>query len=231
MGEVSQSPDGLIVIIAKAPRAGKVKTRLCPPLNLSQAAVLYTAFLLDTVELALKVSGVKVMVSCPTPEDADELKNILPQAVGYIIQDNPGLTGALTEGFVKGLAAGFSKVLCISSDNPTLPGEYLAQGVQSLETSDLALGPTDDGGYYLIGAKKVYPFLFNNMVWSTTTVMSETVKRAEEAALQVNVLPCWYDLDTGAELERFREELKSQEPEAGFHTRQALSTVFIETAR
>src|SRR4051812_33525751 len=124
MGEAGLSQDGLIVIIAKAPRPGKVKTRLCPPLNHNQAAVLYTAFLLDTVELSLKVSGAKVKVICPTAEDASELKNILPRAVGYIVQDTPGLTGALTEGFVKGLGAGFSRVLCISSDNPTLPGQY-----------------------------------------------------------------------------------------------------------
>ncbi len=225
MGEI-----GLIVIVAKAPRAGKVKTRLCPPLNHFQATELYTAFLLDTVDLALKVSGVKVKVVCPTAEDARELKNILPETVDYIVQDTPGLTGALTEGFVKGLAAGFSKVLCISSDNPTLPGQYLAEALQSLETNELVLGPTDDGGYYLIGAKKVYPSLLNDMIWSTETVMSETIKRADEAALQVEVLPGWYDLDTGAELERFRDELKSQESHCAFHTRQALSKVFVETS-
>ncbi len=223
MGEI-----GLIVIVAKAPRVGKVKTRLCPPLNQFQATELYTAFLLDTVELALKVSGVKVKVVCPTAEDVCELKNILPQTVDYIVQDTPGLTGALTEGFVKGLAAGFSKVLCISSDNPTLPGQYLAEALQSLETSELVLGPTEDGGYYLIGAKKAYPSLLNDMIWSAETVMSETIKRAEEGALKVEVLPGWYDLDTGAELERFREELKSQESHCAFHTRQALSKVFME---
>lgn len=229
MGEAGLIQDGLIVIIAKAPRPGKVKTRLCPPLSHYQAAVLYTAFLLDTVELALKVRGAKVKLICPTAEDASELKNFLPQTVGYFVQDIPGLTGALTEGFVKGLAAGFSKVLCISSDNPTLPGDYLDEALQSLETNEVALGPTDDGGYYLIGAKKTYPSLLNDMVWSTDTVMSETMRRAEEAGLQVQVLPGWYDLDTGVELERFREELKSQKTHSAFHTRRALSTVFVET--
>lgn len=226
MGETG--PDSLIVVVAKAPQVGKVKTRLCPPLNLFQAAALYTGFLLDTVELALKVPGVKVKAVCPTTQAAQQLRNILPEAVGYFVQDNPGLTAALTEGFEKGLAAGYTKVLCISSDNPTLPGQYLEEALRALETNELVLGPTEDGGYYLIGAKKVYPFLLNDMTWSTATVLSETLARAAQASLQVQVLPGWYDLDTIVELERFRAELDTLGNYEAAYTRQALSLVMLD---
>jgi uncharacterized protein len=226
MGEAE--PDSLIVIVAKAPQVGKVKTRLCPPLSPIQAAALYTGFLLDTVELALKVPGVKVKAVCPTTQAAQQLRGILPEAVSYIVQHKPGLTAALTEGFEAGLAAGYSKVLCISSDNPTLPVQYLKEALQALETNELALGPTEDGGYYLIGAKKVYPFLLNDMTWSTPTVLSETLNRAIQNGLQVQVLPGWYDLDTIVELERFRVELDSLGNYEAFHTRQALSSLSVE---
>lgn len=218
--------DNLIVVVAKAPQVGKVKTRLCPPLNHQQAAALYTAFLLDTIEVALKVSTVKVV--CPTPDDARQLRNILPAQIGYIIQDNSGLSAALTGGFEKGFSGGFSKVLCISSDNPTLPYLYLEEAFQALETNDLALGPADDGGYYLIGAKKVYPFLLNDMTWSTESVFGETLSRSKQAGLLVQVLPNWYDLDTGVELNRFIKELADSEKNGAFYTRQALTAVLSD---
>ncbi len=225
MVEPEPGPLGLIVVVAKAPRVGKVKTRLCPPLTPAQAATLYTGFLLDTVEVALKVPGVKVMAVCPTPQDAQQLGHILPAAVGYLVQDNPGLTAALTGGFEKGLAAGYSKVFCISSDNPTLPGNYLEEALQALDTTEVALGPTEDGGYYLIGARQVYPFLFNDMTWSTATVFEETVNRATRNGLQVKILPGWYDLDTIVDLGRFRAELSSSDGRAAPHTRQALALI------
>jgi rSAM/selenodomain-associated transferase 1 len=223
MGEIKA--EGLIVVVAKAPQVGKVKTRLCPPLNHSQAARLYTGFLLDTVELALQVPNAQVKVVCPSRQDAHELQRILPQAVSYIAQQGTGLTAALSEAFEVGLALGYSKVLCISSDNPTLPGQYLEKAFQFLENNELVLGPTEDGGYYLIGASQVYPFLFEGMTWSTDTVLAETVRRAEQAELGPRLLPGWYDLDTALELSRFVEELATAGAGAAVHTRQVLATL------
>ena len=111
----------LIVVVAKAPQVGSVKTRLCPPLTYEQAARLYTGFLLDTVAIALVMPGSAVKAVCPTDDDATELSRMLPAAVGYFVQTEPGLTPALSGSFQQGLAEGYEKVFCISSDNPTLP--------------------------------------------------------------------------------------------------------------
>lgn len=209
------------VVVAKAPQVGKVKTRLCPPLNYQQATALYTGFLLDTVAIASQVGGAEVLLVCPSPEDITILKELLPPTIGYILQSEPGLTAALTDSFQQALAKGYRKVFCISSDNPTLPVAYLEQAVQALDEAPLVFGPSEDGGYYLVGAKEVYPFLFSDMTWSVETVLRKSLLRAEQARLATQLLPLWYDLDTGQELARFIKELKPTGTEA-FYTRQAL---------
>ena len=202
-------PAAVIVVVAKAPLVGSVKTRLCPPLTYEQAARLYTGFLLDTVDIALSVPGCAVKAVCPTPQDAMQLAQLLPAEVGYFVQPGTGLTAALAGSFEQGLTGGFQKVFCISSDNPTLPASYLEEALAALDRPgiDLVLGPTADGGYYLIGAKMLYPELFSGMVWSTATVLAETLARAGKLGLQTHRLPPWYDLDTGRELARFAGEL------------------------
>lgn len=225
MGEITSK--GLIVVVAKAPQVGKVKTRLCPPLTYSQAATLYTGFLLDTVELALQVPDAHLKAVCPSSQDARELRSILPEPAGYIVQRGSGLTAALGESFEVGLALGYSKVLCISSDNPTLPVQYLEEAFQALENNELVLGPTEDGGYYLIGARQAYPFLFEEMIWSTDTVLAETIKRAKQAELSTQLLPGWYDLDKAQELNRFVAELAIAEADKAVYTRQALATLGV----
>ncbi|MBN9389131.1 MAG: TIGR04282 family arsenosugar biosynthesis glycosyltransferase [Chloroflexi bacterium] len=206
---MTASKEALIVVVAKAPQVGNVKTRLCPPLTHEQAARLYTGFLLDTIEIALGVPGCAVKAVCPTPHDAGQLAGLLPTEVGYFVQPATGLTAALSSSFEQGLTEGYKKIFCISSDNPTLPAHYLQEAVETLDRPgiDLVMGPSEDGGYYLIGAKKLYPELFADMVWSTDTVLSETLVRAEKRGLRHHRLPLWYDLDTGQELARFALEL------------------------
>lgn len=216
-----------IVVVAKAPQPGKVKTRLCPPLTHRQAATLYTGFLLDTIHTALQVPHAAVKVVCPSNQDAHALGQILPPQVEYIIQSGTGLTAALTTSFVECLEVGYRKVLCISSDNPTLPLSYLTQALEKLDEVEVVLGPTEDGGYYLVGAKTVYPILFQDMVWSTSSVLTETLERATNAHLQTQLLPLWYDLDTNQELERFIKELP-QAQDGGKYTSQALHSAGIK---
>lgn len=221
MGEVRQ---GAIVVVAKAPQVGKVKTRLCPPLGYEQAAALYTGFLLDTVEIALGVADCQVKIVCPSAQDALELKQILPPEIGYVVQDTPGLSAALTQAVKECLDQGYQKVFCISSDNPTLPATYLESALKALDHHDLVFGPTEDGGYYLVGAKAPCAYLFEGMTWSTETVLAETLERAWRKEARLQLLPGWYDLDTWQELARFIRELEEVKPGA-FHTRKALATL------
>ncbi len=217
-------PETAFVVVAKAPVVGKVKTRLCPPLTLQEAATLYQGFLLDTIEIALRVPVSEVKVVCPSQADVVALVSFLPPQVGYIVQTETGLTDALTTAFEQCLAAGYQKVFCISSDNPTLPLAYLLEAVAKMDATDIVLGPSEDGGYYLVGAKAVYPSLFSDMTWSTDTVLAETVERASHAGLRTALLPFWYDLDTGKELARFVQELAQSEAGAQ-HTRAILREV------
>ncbi len=221
--EQAGKPTGPVamVIVAKAPQPGKVKTRLCPPLTFEQAAELYTGFLLDTVELAQSVSGCEVKIVCPTAQDAQALAGLIPVEVEYIVQPEPGLSAALATSFRECLAAGYRAVFCISSDNPTLPVAYLNQAVARVTETDVVLGPSEDGGYYLIGAGRLFPTLFENMEWSTNRVLGETARRIEEAGLGHYSLPLWYDLDTGTELIRFIRELPADQKLA-VHTRRLL---------
>jgi uncharacterized protein len=213
----------VFVVVAKAPVAGKVKTRLCPPLTYEAAARLYTGFLLDTLELVQnELTNADVRIVCPSQADADGIAAIVP-GMEFVVQNSEGLTAALTEAFANCLNAGFSKVFCLSSDNPTLPAAYLEEAITALDDYDLVLGPSDDGGYYLLGAKKLYPALFENMVWSTDKVLDETIARARTADLTCHLLPLWYDLDTGVELARFIESLQNEPPQRACHTRRALA--------
>lgn len=226
MGEIGKQPEteAVIVVVAKAPQVGKVKTRLCPPLEYEQAAALYTGFLLDTIEIALALPQCAVKVVCPSSQDALELGRFLPAQVGYVVQREAGLSIALNQAIEDCLAEGYRKVMCISSDNPTLPGDYLARAVGSLDEVDLVFGPSEDGGYYLVGAKAPCPYLFEGMTWSTATVLVESLERAWRQDLRLQLLPGWYDLDTARELARFLEELPA-DPDQARHTRQALAVL------
>lgn len=223
MGEVAKTA---LVVVAKAPVVGKVKTRLCPPLTYEQATSLYSGFLLDTIEIALQVANSAVLAVCPSKEDAEQLAELLPGTVSYIVQNNPGLTDALLTSFEQCLAMGYQKVLCISSDNPTLPTSYLEQAIAKLDEVEVVLGPSEDGGYYLIGAKAPYPILLEDMVWSTDTVLKETLERATSANISHALLPLWYDLDTYQELARFITEL-AEDSDGAQHTRKALGSLEI----
>jgi hypothetical protein len=218
MAEVSST----IIVVAKAPQVGKVKTRLCPPLSYEQASALHCGLLLDTINIARQVPACQVKAVCPSAHDTRVLAKLLPEDVTYLVQPTEGLTAALTFSFDDSLRQGYQKVFCISSDNPTLPVAYLEQAIAALDKHDLVIGPSEDGGYYLIGAKAAYPFLFDDMVWSVSTVTNHTLERAAKYNLKTYLLPLWYDLDTGQELKRFLNELEPNGTTAP-HTRKALA--------
>jgi glycosyltransferase A (GT-A) superfamily protein (DUF2064 family) len=98
-------------------------------------------------------------------------------------------------------------VLLTGSDLPTLPAEVFHQALALLHTPeiDVVLGPSEDGGYYLIGLRTLYPAVFDDMIWSTPQVFADTVRRAERLGLRVALLPRWYDIDTPADLIHLRD--------------------------
>lgn len=201
-----------LAIMAKAPREGKVKTRLAPPLSLRQSADLNICFLRDTsANLAGTSSATGLVCYTPIGEEA-AFDGLLPGSFALIPQRGDAFGERLFAAAQDILACGFSSVCLIDSDSPTVPSAAFAQAVQELarEGDRVILGPSHDGGYYLIGLKAPHPEPFSNITWSTETVAEETRERCRAAALDVVELPLWYDVDDGATLAILEDELLHQ---------------------
>ena len=220
---VEQYDGCAVVVIAKTPRAGHSKTRLCPPLSPSRAADLARAFLQDTLETAQALPGAAVTVFHPGYDsDAGLLRHIAPPGVGLMAQRSQGLGPGLAEAAARHFAIGAGSVLLMDSDSPTLPPRYLEQARAALARCDVVIGPCDDGGYYLLGLRAPQPNLFEGISWSTSLVVAETLARAAALGLRVHELPGWYDVDDGRALARLSAELRSVAGHAR-HTRACLA--------
>ncbi len=205
--------------MAKAPRAGKVKTRLQPPLSAEEAAALNVCFLRDTAEniAAVAREGEACGLICYTPlGDEAAFDGLLPDGFELIAQRGDGFGERLLCAAEDILSCGFGAVCLIDSDSPTLPVSALREAVAALRTPGerVVLGPSEDGGYYLIGVKRAEPRLFERITWSTERVYAETVERACEAGMELVELPRWYDVDDEATLAVLqRELLRGERPE------------------
>ncbi len=223
-----------LAVMAKAPKAGHVKTRLSPPLNSHQAAALNIAFLRDTIACLKEVEAAaeaKAVVSyTPIGEEAN-FAGVVSDDVPLIPQRGEGFGERLQYTTEDLFAAGFSAVCLIDSDSPTVPRSAYVEAVgRLLVNGDCAvLGPSDDGGYYLIGVNASHPRLFEGIAWSTAVVGEQTRQRAQEINLPVYSLPTWFDVDDRQTLSRlYRELVLSASGREGFaatHTRDYLRTI------
>jgi rSAM/selenodomain-associated transferase 1 len=208
-GAAARASQCAMAIMAKAPRAGKVKTRLAPPLTLEQSAALNICFLKDTAEGLASVTNAEGMV-CYTPVgDQAAFDGLLPERFTLIAQRGDKFGERLLAAAEDILACGYRSVCLIDSDSPTVPKVAFDRAVAELarEGDRVVLGPSHDGGYYLIGLKRAHAAVFENITWSTSSVCEETIERAREAGLEVVLLPLWYDVDDAATLAVLHEEL------------------------
>src|SRR5882762_4704316 len=152
----SSGSDRVLVIMAKAPRLGEVKTRLAPSLSPTAVTAFYRCLLEDTLALArslkLKLSDVKVAIMCPA-SDVNELAQLAGSEVSIVAQKGEGLAAGLTSVFAHFAAPGRQRVVAFNSDSPHLPRSVLEDAFEALTRHDMVVGPTYDGGYYLVGAK------------------------------------------------------------------------------
>jgi rSAM/selenodomain-associated transferase 1 len=196
-----------LFVMAKEPRAGQVKTRLCPPLDPATAAGLYRCFLLDVLDLVAAVPGVDPVVAY-TPAGASlAFARLVNGRFHLVPQAGPDLGARLENTFRVLFRQGYRRVAAVSTDSPDLPPEYLREAFRRLERSALVLGPCPDGGYYLIGMSRLVPDLFREMPWSTDRVVEITEERAGRLGLEVARLPQWHDVDTADDLGRLCDEL------------------------
>jgi rSAM/selenodomain-associated transferase 1 len=202
--------------MTKVPRAGAVKTRLQPPLSAEEAAALNACFLRDTA-LAISRAGEKVRgIAVYTPAGAShEYDKILPCDFELLPQRGNGFGERLFLATEDLLRVGFQSCCLIDSDSPTVTAEVFREAVDALEgeAERVVLGPTDDGGYYLIGMKYPYAQLFEDIDWSTERVFDQTITRAQEIGLDVHVLPTFFDVDDRTALRRLCDELLGKDGE------------------
>jgi len=238
-----------LAVMTKAPQAGRVKTRLVPPLTPEEAAELNKCFLRDRASAIS--SACSRQPACPPkprrrgvgdagkidfkPEANASQSEAATPACGIAVYTPVGTESAYTDILPADFSllpqrgdkfgerlyfatedlfkCGFDSVCLIDSDSPTVPAANFAEAVELLSTSEncVVLGPSDDGGYYLIGVKKPYRHLFEQIDWSTERVFNQTMQRANEAGLEVKLLPTGYDVDDDASLRRLSNELLDEE--------------------
>lgn len=204
----SPSPDNnrTLVVMAKAPRPGFVKTRLVQSLSAEAVVELYRCLLNDTLALARSLKSVDVAIMCPA-SDADELARLTRGAVEVVAQKGDGLAAGLTSVFAH-FGARRQRVVAFNSDSPHLPASILENAFDALETHDVVVGPTHDGGYYLVGAKASHPGLFESDGMGTKSALEALLARARELQLSVGFTDSFYDIDVKDDLTRLAAELR-----------------------
>lgn len=199
-------PDCTLVIMAKAPRPGTVKTRLSQTLPPAAVTELYRCLLQDTIALAKSLTGVELAIMCPA-SDCDELANFLGGSVQVLAQKGEGLAAGLVSVFAHFTAAGKQRVIAFNSDSPHLASSVLHGAFQALATCDLVIGPTHDGGYFLVGAKAAHPTLFENDGLGTSSALERLLARAKTLELSISLTEPFYDIDLPEDLIRLAPEL------------------------
>ena len=200
-------PNRMLVIMAKAPKPGMVKTRLTESLPSPAVTALYRCLLEDTLALARSLTSVEVAVMCPE-SDQDELAHLLGNTVQVVAQKGEGLAAGLTSVFRHFTAAGRQHVIAFNSDSPHLAPSVLDSAFEILATHDVVIGPTHDGGYYLVGAKAAHPALFESDRLGTKSALERLLTRAKNLGLSIGFTEPFYDIDVASDLILLAQELR-----------------------
>jgi rSAM/selenodomain-associated transferase 1 len=208
----SSDSDRVLVIMAKAPRPGAVKTRLASNLSPTAVAAFYCCLLDDTLALARSLSDVEVAIMCPGP-DVKEMAQLAGDQACVVAQQGEGLAAGLTSVFAHFASdhrsdAHRRRIIAFNSDSPHLPRSVLEDAFETLAAHDVVVGPTHDGGYYLVGAKASHPTLFAGDGMGTSSALERLLSRAGDLRLSVGFADPFYDIDVADDLTRLAEELR-----------------------
>jgi len=203
----SSGADRVLVIMAKAPRPGAVKTRLAPTLSPTAVTAFYCCLLDDTLALARSLSAVEVAIMCPD-SDVNELAQLAGGEMSVVAQKGEGLAAGLTSVFEHFAEGHKRRVIAFNSDSPHLPRPVLDEAFEMLDAHDVVVGPTHDGGYYLVGAKVSHPALFAGDGMGTTSALERFLSRVRDLKLSVGFADLFYDIDVADDLTRLAEELR-----------------------
>ncbi len=206
-----------LVVFAKPPVPGRVKTRLTPPLSPEDAARLYGAFLQDALDqyqdLGVTLRLYLSLDESPGRSMSAHWGDMYCQWVGENVfrQRGAGLGERMQQAFEETFAAGRRRVILIGTDHPTLPSAWIQEGFSLLEgKGDVVLGPTGDGGFYLIGMNGSFPQVFEGMTYSHEAVFEQTAARVASCGASLHTLPEWYDVDTFDDLKRLVADMRRE---------------------
>jgi len=202
----SSGSDRVLVIMAKAPRPGAVKTRLTPSLSPEAVTAFYCCLLDDTLTLARSLGDVEVAIMCPA-SDVNELARWADKDVSVVAQKGEGLAAGLTTVFAYFAEGHQRRTIAFNSDSPHLPRSVLEDAFTTLAEHDVVVGPTDDGGYYLVGAKASNPTLFAPDGMGTNSALERLLSSARALELSVGFSDPFYDIDVADDLTRLAAEL------------------------
>ncbi len=219
MGGAATAASCGIAFMAKASAPGRAKTRLVPPLTFDEAAALNTAFLCDVADNVLLAArhagphdGIAGYAAFGPTGAEDFFRRTLPPAIGLIGAWLPNFGDCLFHTTCELFSNGHASAVVLNSDSPTLPTALLNETAARLaQPGDRAvLGPSTDGGYYLLGLKSAHRRMFEDIDWSTSRVAEQTLQRARDVGLEVHTLPVWYDVDDVDGLRRLHAELNGE---------------------
>lgn len=198
-----------LIVFAKEPRLGKVKTRLSDCLSKKQTVDLYKAFIQDTLAIGRKLKNCKKIVAYHYDGNPLYLKK---NAIGYSFykQQGASLGQRLYNAFVFAKSQGATKIVIVGSDAPDLPPEYVEAAFRELPRHDVVFGPSRDGGYYLVGLKIPVLKIFQGIKWSTSSVLEKSLCKAKKAGKSVYLLKPWQDIDCCEDLNRLKTTLKNK---------------------
>lgn len=198
----------ILVVMAKAPVPGMVKTRLCPPLTPNQAAELHRCFVLDALDKGSLLPETRTVLAYSPADSLPVFEQMAPGIGRLIPQEGCDLGKRMCRCFEE-LRESEASVVLIGTDTPTLPVSFLREAFDILEANqtDIVFGPSDDGGYYLIGMSVPHPEVFRGVGWGTADVMETSLRLAADCRLRVRTLAAWYDIDTPDDLFRLIREL------------------------
>ena len=187
-----------LVLFARLPVLGQVKTRLTPRFTPEEALALHRALLIDSLALVshcaeLAVAACRLYLSEEGPLDGEMIARL--GSISPRIQSGADLGERLLHAFQECLAEGVREIVVLGSDSPHLPAGYVARAFEELGKAEVVVGPARDGGYYLLGASRLHTALLTEMPWGTAQLYRETVRRARKEGIPIASLPAWYDVD------------------------------------
>lgn len=196
--------DNALIVFAKQPLAGKVKTRLTTVLSPEEAAELYRCMLIDTLSKVKRLQTVDIYLFFEGDGDAASYFATIAAGIETLPQRGNDLGERMMDAFQRTFERGYESVAIIGTDSPDLPVSFIEEAFLSLEDTylDAVFGPSEDGGYYLLALKRLHAELFKGIGWSSQAVLRESVAMAEKIGMRTTMLSFWHDVDTVADLHR-----------------------------